>query len=346
MHTRSIILASFLAVSTALAQRPVQHYANQMPAPEPGPRISFVFKGGTVKEYLATLRAVAPKDAPVNVVVTSDVEDEKLPAVEMTNTSVYSAVAALSVLLPRPEFDVNVKVLAQYGPQDPEATAYGVEVSRRFTPPNKAIQSLRVYSVRDVLNADGADSSERVSAETLLTAVKTALGEVPFAEDAPADVKFHPESALLIVRGSDYALDVVKQVVKEISTSVNDEGAARRVAAARKLDLIRCEQRMAVASRTFGTLKQQREQLVKLRDAGSAPASEVLALDLEISRAESEMIVAQAERDAVAEGVTFTPTAAPTPNELIERLAALERLVAELRGQPATKSGRTVPGGK
>lgn len=341
MRIKPIVLAMCLAASTGVAQVP-QPGAGQPPAPTP--RISISFKGGTVEQYLAALREAAPKDLPVNIVASKDFQSVQIPPVELTDTSVYAALAALTVLVPRSEYAVDVKPLAQWntGGQG-DANAFAIEAQRRFMPPGP--QSLKVVSVRDLLSAEGADPSERVSAETLLTAVKTALGEVPGAGDPPPEVKFHAESGLLIVRASDVELEAVKQVVKELGSSVRSDQAARRIAAARKLDMTRCEQRVAIASRTMENLRQRLQQVVKLQEAGSAPASEVLALELEVARAESEMIVARAEREAAAEGVVFTPTGSADDSELAKRVAALEQLIAELRSQsPAAKPTNAAKG--
>lgn len=339
MRFRPLALCLVLAASTALAQ-----VSQPEPPPIGGPQISITFKGGTVEEYLQSLRAAAPKDTPVNIVASLELQSVQIPPVKLTNTSTYAALSALTVLVPREEFNVNVKALSAIGQSAAESNSFAVESARSRSRPSEDRQSLRVFSVRDLMAETDDEHSERMKPQTLLTAIQSALAETPDVTTPPAEVKFHPESGLIIIRGSGAELDAVSQVLNEVRTAAKNEQAADRIAAARKLDTVRADQRVMMATKTLENLRRRLGQTLELQKAGSVPAGEVLGMELEVSRAEGELTIAHAEREAIAEGVTFTSPMAGDQSDLLKRLAMLEQTIAELRSQlnqsGASKGGK------
>lgn len=333
MRMKIIAIALFLAAAGSVAQAQPSPFPK---APEE-PKISVSFKGGTVQEYLAALRAAGSKEAPVNAVVSKELYSVQIPPVELSDTTVYAALSALTVLVPRNEYELSVKPLSQMGLPQYHPNAFAVEAQRRFSSPDQMPQSLRIYSVRDLLAAPGEAEGERVSSATLLTALRTALGEVPGAGDPPPEVKFHAESGLLIVRATEIEQDTVKQVVREVGASVKNDAVARRAAAARKLDLARGEQRVLLSQRVIENLRNRLESARKMQEAGTVPAGEVQNLQLEYNRAETELAMAQAERQAVLEGVILTNLGADTA-ELVERIARLEQAFAQMQNANAQRN--------
>jgi hypothetical protein len=194
-------------------------------APEPeASGIAVDFAGGTVAEYLATLKE---REDDVNVVLDPEAAGIAMPPVSLKKVSVDTAIHLIQETAAAREGRVYIQVVNQGGGNP--AFVVSVQAPRAvpvaFPPrspgpgqPGAAPEGkqLHVSSLREIMDAAAGDSSA-VKAETVLTAIDAALGiQDPEQKDKPV-VKFHADSCLLIVRGTQEQIHTVEQVLGEIS---------------------------------------------------------------------------------------------------------------------------------
>lgn len=173
--------------------------------------LTVTFAGGTLGQLLDAIGKTTDQD--VNVAVSREAMGVELPAMSFRNASVWAVLQAASKVA-----DAKGGMLAveRVGNGGPEHQTYAVQLHTRNMMAGGSMvvprpQTVRVASIADVADLGGADS-----AATLLSALTATLEmEVPEG-GAAAEVKFHKESSLLIIRGSDAQQAVAAQVIEQL----------------------------------------------------------------------------------------------------------------------------------
>ncbi len=175
-------------------------------AQEPNPRnerqlFDLSFRGGTVEEYAAAIRKVAPT---VNIVVMPNAAIAPVPALTLQSVSVHGALNFLDGREYRIGREAIALDLSFYnaGPQYDVERVFTIGARGSVEP----TQSL-VMSVDPLLDA--------MSKQDLLTAVEVAL-ELVMENRAPAVVKYHEATNILLVRGHPEQIGIVEDMLGEL----------------------------------------------------------------------------------------------------------------------------------
>jgi hypothetical protein len=235
----SIILA--VGSATVLAQPPAGQAtapAALSPAPQTDPLVTVDFAGGTVADYVRTLRSAAA-DKPVNIVVSKSAAGIELSAINLRSATVSSAVDAITAAAGVGEGRWVINCSPQ-GPLEPgESRVYMIDYQRRQPTPGPAkgnddLQRIEVVSLRPLIepqpgDVPGVDIVEKP--EVVLAAVEAALslGERP--DEGTPQVKFHKDSGLLIVRAGPTQMRAMIDAVESIRKDVSRRRDAARLGA-------------------------------------------------------------------------------------------------------------------
>jgi hypothetical protein len=241
---KPILLAALLAASPALAQdragkqppkeppQPSAPAVPQMPRPDVGPIVTVDFPGGTVGQYIDSIRRASSNSA--NIVLPPRAAKVTMPAVSLKGVTLLDALNAIVAVadiptdedwMVRPLATLGMGGVAMYpGESMPGFALLTQSRMGRGVPgvlpggPTALPVSARteVFSVRDLLDSG-------LKPDAVLTSLDTAMRMDQRAE-AP-DVKFHEESGLLILRASAEQLDAARQVVLRLQEA--SKSAAR-----------------------------------------------------------------------------------------------------------------------
>lgn len=298
------------------------------------PLLSVKFPGGTAAEYVKYLKGAA--SFPVNVILSPSARDVEIAPIELENVDVETAVRSIAAATDDDGGDWNIE---QIGPRrQPRMTANGFSFSEPSSgqpafrvdyrkaiaasqntpdsddnapegspgqPANHGLLQVSVNSVRDLLKDPGAPSnSSGVTPETLLSAVEAAL-QMTMQGDAPAsDVKFHPETSLLIVRGNDSQQVTVRSLLDQLRNDAASRNAAQD---SRKQDALReiqmkaaldeaRTQRRAAEDRLAAAVERM-NRVRKLQESGTVAAAEVDAATAEFQNARTERDLAMLKEE-------------------------------------------------
>ena len=236
--TATLLTTGFALAQTPPADSPSQAASGQS-APEQGaPELTLTvkFPGGTASEYIAALKTSA--SFPVNIVLSPSAREVKLASIELEDAEVFTAVAAIKAATNGDGGDWLIQQLGVYTGQirtPAGQPAFGVDYrhnlepsgTRRNTPkqPNQSAAAsdpttelqVSVNSVRELLLEPGPEGTKGgMRPETVLSAVQAALDLASETDGPPPEVRFHPEAALLIVRGTFDQLSVVRETLQSL----------------------------------------------------------------------------------------------------------------------------------
>lgn len=223
----SLILAAVLS-PLAAAQQPAN------PAPPAASASPFggksrdaktfdvTFGGGTLEQYIEALRA-ASKDEPVNVMLSDDVRDARIPKVNLRGVSVFTAISSLEKVSRSTGGALSVSDFRNEGNDviySIRSSHVGVQAYPQGVGDSRLVVSLSSLVPADL---DAAKRDERLS--VVLSAIEAALrlGRPENAE-APA-VALHKESGLLMVLGSSEDRQTVQSVLAELQQSLQGSGS-------------------------------------------------------------------------------------------------------------------------
>lgn len=356
---RGMVLAGIVATGPAAPgvlaqeqeqQRAVSPFRDSTPPPR---TFAVTFGGGSLREYVKAIREAAG-DIPVNVMLTGDEDSLVLPEIVLEQVTVENAVEALGFV--RTESS-EVSVYGT-GQGDEQVFAVNVQARRAAAERNTAIDStdepsFEVFSLARLLEAP-ADEEGGPTADisTMLTAIDTAM-EMAGGGDA-TEIKFHPDSGLLIVKGDQRETKIVANLINELYSDVTrrrselrdlknqlSEAATRVQAAEVQLHAQRGELEIA---------RTQLEQMEKMREGGFVGEAEVSQASVRIQQLTGEMEVREIELQQKQERVAAlhsqiealrARSGAPSSADAIRaEISRLEEQLAVLREKLANMEGR------
>lgn len=199
-----VLLLPLLLAVPASAQDPAAPGGQSAPAARStaAETVTLSFRGGSLKELLDAIRAQAPT---VNIVASELAAEVNLPAIELRQAPLQSALESIAMVVPEP---YRAKAIAS-------SVALGVPVYSLAIFANRGGSGqveVRVFSLDALskpLPGDAGAASTAVAARTVLSAIEVGarvLGE-------PIELRFHEESLLLFVKGTKQQLELVQQVL-------------------------------------------------------------------------------------------------------------------------------------
>lgn len=316
-------IISILAGSQVFAQpdrpAPLQPGGRSGPALPRGPLITVNFPGGTMRDYVALVqKAAAPSQ--VNVVQPPNAAEMKLPEISLKEVTVKSALEAIQWALydeyGNPQFGI------QASSNDGDTTPlYAVVVLRNVqqqmgrpqgVPRSQEQRSqIEVFSIRELIEGRGGGEGDEAKQgrANVLSAIEAALRMQRDEGQPPPEIKLHQETSLLIVRGTQDQINIVRSVLNRLRDDAERRGASsrsqvnrdrERTARARKLTA-----QIDLAKKELEYTRKHMSRLQGLAKSGPPQASgdEAAMAELEAARAESKVVQLEQElRDLMKEG--------------------------------------------
>jgi uncharacterized phage infection (PIP) family protein YhgE len=249
----------------------------------------------------------------VNIAVQDRAQRFMVPPVSLRNVTVYTALITLqSIADSRGDEYIGIDASS---PQDPEASpAFMIGVNKRTvsggpgTPPTPE-RVTRSLSLRELI--DGGAAAGGMAPEVILSAVDGVLQLEDKEGAEPAQVKFHKDSGLLLIRGTHQQIAAVEEALDRLTASVKREralaGSNKAADARRKLDLERAKINVESMQANF---QRAAAHFARIREAaaqGTVAQEEVEQAEAQAQNAQQGLRLAQAELDAVAAGSSAPP---------------------------------------
>ncbi|HZW10118.1 MAG TPA: hypothetical protein VFF69_09470 [Phycisphaerales bacterium] len=338
-----------------------------------GPAVSLDFPGGSLRDYVESLKAAADPEL-TNILVRGDADAIEVSATELRDVSLWTALRLVSGDYRYPEDDayrygVEATNLSEGAGDTP---AFLVEVRKQgpfHEPRTPDSEDMLVLSIKELTTPLPGDPPEVVvPAETILTAVETATG-VAGGDDVRAELRFHPESGLLIMAGPDRALRAANEVFHRMQQDIETRRARSREiqqiqgltnpeALEEQLADARAEAELAAvhadnAAHKREVLERRMQEVRVMVDRAAAPQNEFLTAEIAYREADAavrehqihleraqaraaraEEALARAKAIAAGGGSGGELSALREENAMLrDRLAAMEAQIAELRAR-------------
>lgn len=250
-------------------------------------KLSLKFPGGTLSSFAKALRAAAaPK--PCNVVVNGEGPEPTIPALEFEDVTISTAAAAAT----RASSRMGMSVV-----REDEGSAIYVfryeTLDRRASRAETEVLSLR--AMLDAMPEDPSGVRVTMTPQTVLSAVQSAAEVGDDAVLEPAVIKYHEESSLLFIRGTDGQLKTVRSAISLLTSDVNRRRSVFNDAPLRQLETQRakCAVMLRHLEDQVAVAQTELEQAQKLRAAGHASAGHEDQARLELSAKKSQYEQAQ-----------------------------------------------------
>ena len=331
------LIALFLA-APAPAQ-PAEGVPEQ-PRQAPEPEVTINFKGGTVADFIAAIRAAA-KPNPVNITTSEDAARTPLPAIQLDRVPIGTAVSAIEFVVQRDNRS-HWYINRIPGSGTP---AYAVHVTRN-RPDNplsgEAPRHLRVFSVRELIEPPADEPGARaLPIDTVLTAVQQTLA---LAGGAPEpDIKFHEDSSLLLIHAAPDQVSAVSELIEQMRDDLRKQRSFEHSARERRREtgfmLRRAELNASTADARLSMADQAYQRTKDLAARAVISETEVARAELDLisARNEFEMARIEVERFAAAHEGAAIPAADPAEiDDLRKTVSQLREEIAILRSQKGT----------
>jgi hypothetical protein len=296
----SAAAAALLAASAGMAQQQPggapSHVRSSSDAE--GPVISIDYKGGTLGDFVASLRNSTKE--PVNISLQGGADKIPVSALNVRNVSVETALqAALGPRINQQQMNADGTaafiMFNEISGGGGGLPVYCVAVQGSMGPPRvPSADRVEVYSIQRLITGDN-----KISPDVVLTAIDTGLALEPGAGASKPQIKFHPDSGLILIRGeaADVRLagDIVNRMVNDHEQHAKDAARRRaaeidRTARMRRLEI---EGRMAEAD--LAAAKARLDQLNKLADAGQVSGDERARAQADVMKAQAQLEIVRVE---------------------------------------------------
>ncbi len=258
------------------------------------------FPGGTIGQYVEALRK-ASTGGSANIVVSDRSSKVPISSINLKGVDIGVAVSAIPAAYSGPRGAWHIELVLPAGSQyvgvDSTARTYSVdfETLSEFRRDDLKVES---FSLGRLLNPTGSAKPE-ADPRVVLTAIETGLHLLIAEGDPQPDLKFHPDSSLLFVRGTGAEVDLVKSVISRMS-----EEAVRRMAItqrrtraeqARNLQVKEATIRIQIKEMEFQAVTSELEAIKQQVQAGTASTTELARVQLEYNRAKMNIEMAKIE---------------------------------------------------
>lgn len=316
---RLALLGLTIATTPVLAQA-----GDPRPGPSQSaiPTVSVEFAGGTVGEYVASLKKAAGPGTPVNAILSDSASRMALAPISLKSVSVETALQAIEAAAGSADGVWLIGAIGQVMPDVLGGVAQAFSVDFR---PNERMargmsRRLVVYSMDEVTGAQGG-----VTPEVVLTAIESTLA-MQTDPATKAELKYHKESGLLIVRGMAQDVEAVAQVLDRLGDDIRRR--TRDASRAKSADILlrgnvqRAEIRVRVTREEVARAEQHLNETRAHVERGTASSAELRDAEGAVSHARAEFEMAMVELDQ-AQGQAQAAAAAPQDSPEISELKAL-----------------------
>ncbi len=258
-----------------------------------GAKVSLNFEGGSLSNFVQAVRKAAAPE-PFNAIVNGDGAEPVLPPIDLRGVTLGTLATAAA----RSAMGTELSVI-----RDEDGTAAYVF---RYFPPRLAgtDRHTDVLSLRELFEARPTDPdgvAVTLTPSTVLSAVENAasMGDEPLV--APANIKYHEESALLFIRGTE---DQIRAVRTAINLMQNDVAGRRTVFDTGKLRRMETDlaKNQVEISYLVDQVKAAEEELSAVQqriDSGAASTAEAAPVKEKYLHLRSQLEKAKLEQNQV-----------------------------------------------
>ncbi len=356
------LAALMLASAPSLAQPDPGRRGNQVVQSEGGSTVSIQFPGGSMTQFVAALQSGVR--GPLNIVLRDKAGELSVPPMDLKMVSVHTALS-LAIPTPRNEERDNsdgtrtqfTRALQQIGGNDHASAPVYIIEAKEFTYDPKplggasrnAAPRIEVYSLEKAVETDA-------DVQKLLAAIDTALalGE----GDRAAEVKYHPDTSLVIVRGTPDQVHTIERVIdryRDTSATRENERYEQAIRLSelnaelieRRAELQRAEAELDVAVQELAeTEKLAARDMMSSRDLLQARTRlRMQEADIDVARAryhaaEEKMAMFSASVDRPAsESKTYGLPSTRMQDRVSSVLSAIDSISPHIRSVRSVSSG-------
>jgi hypothetical protein len=307
--------------------------------------LSVQFPGGTVGEYVESLR-VAAKPEPANVAVSESAAAAMLPPIRLDQVTMATALAAIEYIAPTSPMENWV--IASLDRSGGPSNAFAVTLVRNSGPGagsshHESVQGagqdrlLKVFSVKELIDRPPPGGG---GPETVMSAVELALRMDSAGSLLVPEVKFHPESGLLFLDASPQQIGAVSEVLGRMEGDTQRaRDRADRLTRQRNEDEVAvrvAEAKLRQAQMRLEYVKDSVDRVRAMREKALASDQDVRVAEMELAEVISEVDLAQVERDAAVARASATAASMEGLPDGLGEARALRDQVVMLRQQVAT----------
>jgi len=296
-------------------------------------RINVRFAGGTLAQYVDALRAAAG-DGNANIVLSGTLGEAEIPAIQLTNASLRTAIEAVESLVGEGGLDSVAIIEHSNGGEALSTPVYSIRSTMPQQPnwdPNQTLT--RVLSLNAVCAPEwlpDAGTALYLPKEAVLGAIETAVNMVPVKQrGTSAEIRFHPDSGLLMIVGTGDQLQAAEKVIENLGSD---------------LLRLRSVQPVRVVLVQFNPVSVTVTRLAEaMREAFPGSPGEATSLDITVN--DSSVIVSGPEHQTLAAKAIARMVDRPmvAPPQLIQaevRMQALNEELMRLRDELDRRESR------
>jgi hypothetical protein len=165
---------------------------------------SFVFDGGTVDEYVETLKEIVGEPS-LNIVIAENARRQRMPKVALEDVTTKSMLNLIQELCVDNDDNslVNVELVGDFDREYIFIGSSGLGAQR----------IVRVFSIAGLKAL-----KNQISEDTLLKAVDSVMS---MNESKEVKIQIHAEASLLIAKGTMEELDLIQQTITQMTGGIN-----------------------------------------------------------------------------------------------------------------------------
>lgn len=191
------------------------------------------FPGGTVAEYIETLRRAFDGE-PRNVLMDEETASRELGNARMRAMTLEGALRLMSDIFPDRGVRSSIRVSERPGYLVVE------HVMSPFVSEDVPSNQTRVFSIRGIISPATDEDAAALRTEDILTAVELVI--MASSPRAEPEIRFHPETGMLIVAAPRTSLSVVTEAIdlmtRDTQTLREQAAAARRAGPEGRLEAV------------------------------------------------------------------------------------------------------------
>lgn len=285
----------------AARQRLVEEQARRQEEAAAARLLSVNFPGGTIGQYVEALRK-ASTGGSANIVVSDRSSKVPISAINLKGVDIGVAVSAIPAAYSGARGAWHIEPvlpngMPRMGNYDMSTVTYSVDFE---TVSDYQTGELKVeaFTLGRLLNPSASPKPE-ANPDVVLTAIEAGLHLLMGNAERRPELKFHPDSSLLFVRGTNEEVQLVKSIISRMT----DEAVRRQAMTQRRthaeqvrnLQMKEAMLRVQIKEMEFQAASSDLDRMKQQVEAGAASTTELSRLQLEIGRAKMNIEMAKLE---------------------------------------------------
>jgi len=173
------------------------------------PIVTVSFEGGTVEDYVETLRR--SYDGPLNVIIHASARKVTLAPIELTGVHLDAAIEAIETLAIAASGTVGVNTVNRNTiPGAARIWRVTASSGSPFSSPRDDTSRIEIFALRQLTDAP----EPRYEVEDIIGAIDAAIAMQKW--DSEPQIRHHPPSGLLVVRGVADQIVLVREVLDRL----------------------------------------------------------------------------------------------------------------------------------